>query len=282
MHLDKIDYFLNAAEMRNFTKAAEACHISQTAISKHIRQLEEELGCELFEREGRKLSLTREGQVFYDGMKDIQERYMRLLEEMKTGSGDLRLGMILRDFIDLPVLGAFEKACPDIRMHYSFKTAGVLVEELKKGRLDALIAPDVITLDPVFQRQNLGELPEMLVCGKGDLDAFGSLAKLVQERPLITKTADPAYLDTVNATLEKLCKSACVSMVSVETYNEQMFMVAHSQGFAIVPKQNLDDNLYRTWDLAGLYHEMCQVVSHPEHVSQALKAFLDFVSYHIV
>ena len=73
MDLKKIDYFFQAAELRNFTKAAEACHIAQTTMSKYLRVLEEELGCPLFIRNHQKVELTTQGQKFYEGMKKISE-----------------------------------------------------------------------------------------------------------------------------------------------------------------------------------------------------------------
>lgn len=61
MDLAKIQYFLEAARLNNFTEAARKCHIAQTTMTKYISQLEKELGCCLFCREHRGVSLTAEG-----------------------------------------------------------------------------------------------------------------------------------------------------------------------------------------------------------------------------
>ena len=50
MDINKLKYFFAAAELCNFTKAAERCHIAQTTMSKYIRKLENEVGCDLFVR----------------------------------------------------------------------------------------------------------------------------------------------------------------------------------------------------------------------------------------
>lgn len=69
MDIAKIQYFLEAARLNNFTEAARKCHIAQTTMTKYISQLEKELGCRLFCREHRGVSLTAEGRRFYEGMK---------------------------------------------------------------------------------------------------------------------------------------------------------------------------------------------------------------------
>lgn len=62
--LDTLVFFEAAARHLNFSRAAEELVVSQTAVSKRIKRLESHLGCALFLRNGRKLTLTREGQVF--------------------------------------------------------------------------------------------------------------------------------------------------------------------------------------------------------------------------
>lgn len=62
--LDALVFFEAAARHLNFSRAAEELFVSQTAVSKRIKQLEAHLGCALFLRDGRKLTLTQEGEVF--------------------------------------------------------------------------------------------------------------------------------------------------------------------------------------------------------------------------
>ena len=61
MNRNQLKYFVAAAESRSFTKAAEQFYISQTAITQQIRLLEEALGCPLFDRSTRPVSLTPAG-----------------------------------------------------------------------------------------------------------------------------------------------------------------------------------------------------------------------------
>ena len=61
MNRNQLKYFVAAAETRSFTKAAEQYYISQTAVTQQIRLLEEALGCPLFDRSTRPVSLTPAG-----------------------------------------------------------------------------------------------------------------------------------------------------------------------------------------------------------------------------
>lgn len=83
MDLAKIQYFLEAARLTNFTQAARNCHIAQTTMTKYITQLEKELGCRLFRREHRGVSLTPEGRHFYEGMAKICQEYQDLRDSLR-------------------------------------------------------------------------------------------------------------------------------------------------------------------------------------------------------
>src|SRR3954454_19105848 len=63
MELRQLEYFVAVAEEQNFTRAAERVHISQSGVSAQIRQLERELGTELFDRSTRTATLTVAGKA---------------------------------------------------------------------------------------------------------------------------------------------------------------------------------------------------------------------------
>ena len=64
MNRNQLKYFVAAAESQSFTKAAEQFYITQTAITQQIRQLEDTLGCALFDRSTRPITLTSAGKIF--------------------------------------------------------------------------------------------------------------------------------------------------------------------------------------------------------------------------
>lgn len=64
MELRQLQYFLKVAQKEHVTRAAEELHVAQSAVSRQIHQLEQELGVDLFMQKGRNLQLTPVGQLF--------------------------------------------------------------------------------------------------------------------------------------------------------------------------------------------------------------------------
>ncbi len=83
MELLQLRYFRSAAQLENFSKAAEKHMIPQSAMSKTIRKLENELGCELFDRQGKKISLNDNGRLFLKRVDDA-------LHSLDMGISELR------------------------------------------------------------------------------------------------------------------------------------------------------------------------------------------------
>ena len=85
MNRNQLRYFVAAAEHRSFTKAAEQYYISQTAVTQQIRQLEESLGCALFDRSTRPVSLTSAGSAFLQDARAILDELDAALDAAHHG-----------------------------------------------------------------------------------------------------------------------------------------------------------------------------------------------------
>ncbi|MFZ7131679.1 MAG: LysR family transcriptional regulator [Eubacteriales bacterium] len=96
MNIHKLQYFISLAETSNFTKAAKANYITQTAMSQQISSMEKELEVRLFDRTKNKVSITQAGQYFLEETKVIVERYQQALRNTKKigkgSSGNLTIG----------------------------------------------------------------------------------------------------------------------------------------------------------------------------------------------
>lgn len=92
----RLKVFCSVAANLSFTKASHELYISQPAISKHIREIEQEYGVRLFDRQNNKISLTPAGELLLDHARQILEQYRRLDFDMHLLShehvGELRLG----------------------------------------------------------------------------------------------------------------------------------------------------------------------------------------------
>jgi DNA-binding transcriptional LysR family regulator len=78
MRFESLQVFCDIVRHRSFSQAAEANHLTQSAASQIVRQLEDRLGARLIDRSTRPLRLTALGQVYYDGCKALVEQYQRL------------------------------------------------------------------------------------------------------------------------------------------------------------------------------------------------------------
>lgn len=98
MNRNQLKYFVAAAESQSFTKAAEQFYITQTAITQQIRQLEDTLGCALFDRSTRPITLTSAGKIFLIEAKAILERMTQAFDRVHDAStglaGSLRVGYV--------------------------------------------------------------------------------------------------------------------------------------------------------------------------------------------
>ena len=97
MEMHQIRYFLSVAEMLNFTRAAENCHVSQPSLTRAIKKLEDELGGELFRRERARTHMTELGRTMLPLLKQSLDCAIAAKAEAERyGRGEstpLRLGL---------------------------------------------------------------------------------------------------------------------------------------------------------------------------------------------
>lgn len=84
MNFTQIRCFVNVAETLNFSESAKKLYLSQPAVTKNIKQLEQELNVTLFNREKRGVSLTQAGAFFYRNMSDVMFRTQQIIDEMQS------------------------------------------------------------------------------------------------------------------------------------------------------------------------------------------------------
>ncbi|KHE02804.1 DNA-binding transcriptional LysR family regulator [Pantoea sp. PNA 14-12] len=151
MDVRALRYFTEVVRQQSFTRAAQALFVTQPTISKMVRQLEEELGCALLLRDGRRLHLTDSGQAVYQrGLAILQEFHQLEAEigdinDLKTGQ--LRLG--IPPMVGMQIAGsvsAFRRRYPGVELNIA-EFGGLTVQEaVLAGTLD--IALTALPVDP--------------------------------------------------------------------------------------------------------------------------------------
>ena len=108
MELRHLRYFVVVAEEQNVTRAAERLHVSQPPLSRQIRDLEEELGVELFHRTAKSLALTEAGKIFLNEARAVLLQAEKAVQTVRAvarrGAGEVAYR--LRTVADGPALSA--------------------------------------------------------------------------------------------------------------------------------------------------------------------------------
>jgi LysR family hydrogen peroxide-inducible transcriptional activator len=143
--LKQLRYFEALARHGHFGRAADVCAISQPALSMQIKELEETLGTELFERGARQIRLTGFGEAFAERVRGIL-RSVDELEDLARASHDrlegrLRIGVIptVAPYLLPSIVGNLTRMHEGLDIHVRETLTSKLVHELAEGRLDTAI-----------------------------------------------------------------------------------------------------------------------------------------------
>jgi LysR family cyn operon transcriptional activator len=148
MLLRHIHYFLAVAEHRGFTRAATALHVSQPALSQQIRQLEESLGAQLFDRSGRHIQLTDAGEAWLgyakNALRSLEEgkRAIHDVEDLSRGSLRVAVTPTFTSWLIGPLMARFYARYPNITLALQEMSQEKMEELLLNDELDIGIAFD--------------------------------------------------------------------------------------------------------------------------------------------
>jgi LysR family hydrogen peroxide-inducible transcriptional activator len=141
----QLRYFEALARHGHFGRAADACAISQPALSMQIKELESELGAALFERGARQVRLTGFGEAFALRVRDILRSVDELQDLARVSQdglvGRLRIGVIptVAPYLLPAIIGNLTRTYPGLDLHVRETVTGKLIGELAEGRIDAAI-----------------------------------------------------------------------------------------------------------------------------------------------
>jgi LysR family cyn operon transcriptional activator len=145
MELRQLKYFVKSAEYLNFSVAAKHLYITQSTLSQQIKQLEFELGFELFIRNSRHISLTEAGEVFLPFARktilDAEDGVQRLHDLQHVKTGMLRVGVTYSlSTVLTEGLLSFMKAFPGIKLEIFYKTVDELLLLLREHKVDFILS----------------------------------------------------------------------------------------------------------------------------------------------
>lgn len=142
MEIRVLQYFLAVAREQNISGAAEFLHLSQPTLSRQLKDMEDELGKQLFVRGNRRITLTDEGVILRKRAEEILDLVKKTENEIMvsddTIAGDIYIGTGETDGIRYvaQIAKSMQKDFPDIHFHISSADAIDVTERLDKGLLD--------------------------------------------------------------------------------------------------------------------------------------------------
>ncbi len=138
MEIAQLRSFLKIAEHRNFTRAAEECGVSQPALSQQIARLEEELGCAVFERQGRQVKLTEAGELLRRRAEQIlvlvDDTSREIRDDGETGRVVVAAIPTIAPYLLPRVLKTFHEQYPKARVVVNEEVTEDLLKRCTPGR----------------------------------------------------------------------------------------------------------------------------------------------------
>lgn len=219
MDIHQLRIFASVYRNRSFSKSSKEFNISQPTISEHIKNLETELGCSLFDRLGRSIMPTREAEIIYPKAIKLQEDLDKIKQDLVLEARQIKGPLIIAastipgDYILPPVAAEFKKKYPDvsfeIQIDDSYKVANAIMShEILLGVVGASMGKGPVEYVPFLEDELvLAGTEKSLGEGTGaELDLYGSPFLLresgsgtrkIMEEWLIQMKIDPARLNTV-------------------------------------------------------------------------------------
>lgn len=179
MNLRDLHYLVAVDDLRNFSQAAEQCHISQPTLSNQIKKLEDTLGVAVFERTNKRVMPTEAGEAIIQCARRITQEveHMKALADAASDplAGPFRLGAFptLAPYIFPDIVPAIKATLPRLRLILMEEKTAVLLERLRKGELDAVLLAlpidnDALVSEPLFEDRFMLAVPsEHPLAGQG-------------------------------------------------------------------------------------------------------------------
>jgi LysR family nitrogen assimilation transcriptional regulator len=250
MHSQQLDYFCKVAECGSFSRAAIAIGINQSAVSRHVRNLEESLKAQLFYRNGRGVLLTEVGKRLFDrasrALREIAAAEDEVLNSGKDVVSSVVIGMtptVSRVLVQ-PMARQLLSAFPAIKLRFVEGFSGTLVEWLDAGRIDIAIL--------YSGRGSAGMNPELLVKERLCLVASAKEPKLRMKTPAAFLEKVPLILPSRTQGLRQLIEGIALEhnlklnvIIEADSLGSLLALVKAGLGYTILPAAPIREELAR-------------------------------------
>ena len=185
--------FYYAAKYKSFSKAAEILMSNQPNITHFMNNLENQLGCRLFIRSNRGVTLTREGEKLYKHVTIAYQHFqlaeLELANDKSLQSGIITVGVseIALHLLILQVMADFRKAYPGIRIRLSNHSTPETIQEVKDGLVDLAVVSTPADIPATLKSTSLMDFSDVMVVSSSHKELCEKPIHLskMQDYPLI-------------------------------------------------------------------------------------------------
>ena len=243
MDLKQLEYFRHVAELGSFTRAASFLSVVQPALSRQVRQLEVELGQNLFDRNGRGVVLTDAGTRLLEHTRGILTQVGRarqdLEDQLKGDSGHVTLGLppSLGRSVTVPLVKAFELQLPNANLATVEGLSVYILEWLNIGRVDCALVYNALA-SSTLDLQHLLDEQLFLVAPAGQrgarkmrkavsLDELGDYPLIIPSRPHAIRMSVENALAGADVKIRVAHEIECIPAI--------IDLVRQGHGYAVLP-----------------------------------------------
>ncbi|PED05668.1 LysR family transcriptional regulator [Bacillus pseudomycoides] len=246
IELRQLEYFVAVSNELHFTKAAEKLNISQPSLSQQIRALEHEIGMPLFDRIGKKISLTEAGRILLSHSKkvfhEVEQAHAAIQDLNGLQQGKLTIGALLTtvNYLLPPAILNFNELYPNIELSVLGLRTGEIREKLLQNELDIGITflpvqdKEIISI-PLYQNELTLVVPTNHELTQHTTVTMGVLQKY------------PIIFLPKNFFLTQLIRSHCQNfnftpkpILEISTMESLIHMVSKGMGITVLPKPYID------------------------------------------
>jgi len=286
--------FMSVAENLSFSKAANDLNISQPAVTRHIKELEERYKTNLFERKGNKIYLTKPGEKVYNTFKEIAQQYRNLDFEIgqmhDSISGEFKIGAssTISQYVIPKVIASFHKRYPKIQIYLMNGNSFEMEKLLLDNKVDIALVENLSSQSGIRYRDFLDD-ELIVVTGKNSVyakrETIGKddLLKL----PIVLREQGSGTLEVIkqmfsqqNVSFESL--NTLIHLGSTESIKN---FLQEFDGLAIVSKKAVQNELYLKTlvklNVTGFaIPRKLRIAYKQGHKSQQVELFEDFLLHY--
>lgn len=243
MEIRRLGYFVQIAEDGSLTRAAGMVRVAQSALSRQMRLLEEELGVTLFNRTARGMRLTADGERLHASvaapLRELELAIQGIRSTPSRGVAHLALGLppSIADLMGHSLALQLRSAFPNIRFRLIEGPTGALGDWLARGLIDFAVLEEVSRNDLLIE-QKLLSLPFMLVAPPDSEAPSGATVSIdnALQLPLIVPSHHLGLRAAINDAAQRKGQSLDIQMEADST-RLIIELVQSGVGYALLPQR---------------------------------------------